>query len=407
MCPNIDPSQFGNEKGLSIQHYLVKMVNQILTILDNNNAEEKYAVLAQLVDWSKAFDRQDPKIGIESFIKNGVRPTLIPLLISYFQERKMTVKWHGIKSSTYDLPGGGPQGCTFGLLEYKSSSNNNADHVPQKMRFKFVDDLSILEKLNLILLGLSSYNFRQHVASDIGTNQKFLPSSNIQSQQYLDKIEDWTNANKSKLNVKKSNVMIFNFTKDFQFSTRLYLENTLLEIIDETKLLGTIISSDLKWYQNTESLVKRGYQRMLILHKLSSFRVQPAELVNIYILYIRSLLEQSCQVWHYSLSEEEISDLERVQRVACKIILQEEYSTYEQALEDLDLQTLVDRRDSLCLKFAKRCVKHPKARDLFPLNLDPRNRDKYHVQFAKKSRLLDSSIPQMQRALNSDAAKES
>ena len=76
MVPYIDPSQFGNEKGLSITHYLVKMVNQILTILDTNNEYEKYAVLAALVDWSKAFDRQEPKLGIEAFIENGVRPSL-------------------------------------------------------------------------------------------------------------------------------------------------------------------------------------------------------------------------------------------------------------------------------------------------------------------------------------------
>ena len=47
------------------------------------------------------------------------------------------------------------------------------------MRFKFVDDLSALEKLNLILLGLSSYNFWKHVASDIGIDQKFLPPGNF------------------------------------------------------------------------------------------------------------------------------------------------------------------------------------------------------------------------------------
>ena len=203
MSPHMDPSQFGNEKGLSIQHYLVKMVNKILTILDSNNDDEKYAVLAQMVDWSKAFDRQDPKIGIESFIKNGVRSTLIPVLISYFQDRKMTVKWHGLTSSVQTLAGGGPQGCTFGLLEYKSTSNNNADHVSPDMRFKFVDDLSTLEKLNLILLGLSSYNFKNHVVSDFRINQKYLSNKNIESQNHLNKIEEWTNINKTKLNVKK------------------------------------------------------------------------------------------------------------------------------------------------------------------------------------------------------------
>ena len=60
MKPKIDPSQFGNEKGFSIQHYLVKLVNKIITLLDTNNEHEKYAVMAQLVAWSKAFDKQDP-----------------------------------------------------------------------------------------------------------------------------------------------------------------------------------------------------------------------------------------------------------------------------------------------------------------------------------------------------------
>ena len=158
----------------------------------------------------------------------------------------MVVKWHGTTSTTRDLPGGGPQGCTFGLLEYKSNSNNSADHVPVDMRFKFVDDLSILEKLNLILCGLSSYNFWNHVASDVGIEQKYLPPENFKSQSYLDQLENWTAENKMKLNIEKSKLMVFNFTEDYQFSSRLYLEDNLLEIITSTRLLGTIISSDLK-----------------------------------------------------------------------------------------------------------------------------------------------------------------
>ena len=408
MAPKMDKSQFGNVKGLSIQHYLVKMVNKILTILDSNNEDEKMAVISQLIDWSKAFDRQDPKLGIQSFIHNGVRPTLIPLLVSYFQDRKMVVKWHGTSSSTRDLPGGGPQGCMLGLLEYKSNSNDNANCVPLEMRFTFLDDLSTLEKLNLILLGLSSYNFKEHVASDIGIDQKYLPSSNIKSQRYLDSIEDWTKNNLMKLNVKKSKVMIFNYTKNFQFTTRLYLENTLLEIITETKLLGTILTSDLTWGRNTQFLVKKGYQRMIILQKLFTFKVKVKDLLNIYILYIRSILEQSCQVWHYSLTKEDSSDLERVQKVASKLILGDEYVYYDQALKQLNLEKLSDRRTNLCLKFARNCLKFDQTKDMFPLNGQQnhniRNKDKFEVQHAKHSRLLKSAIPQMQRALNKDAS---
>ena len=407
MEPKMDPSQFGNVKGLSIQHYLVKMMNQILTILDTNNEHEKYAVLAQLIDWSKAFDRQDPTLGIKAFIKNGVRPTLIPLLVSYFQQRKMIVKWNGTMSTTHDLPGGGPQGCSLGLLEYKSNSNDNADHVQRDKRFKFVDDLSILEKLNLILLGLSEYNFKTHVASDIGIGQKYLPSENFQSQGYLNRIEQWTEDNMMKLNAKKSNVMIFNFTKNFQFTSRLYMENNLLEVVHETKLLGTLISSDLTWHANTEMLTKKAYKRMMMLHKLHSFNVDDEDMLTIYILYIRSILEQSCQVWHFSISQEEKSDLERVQKVACRIILDDRYEDYHSALQLLGLDTLVDRRQKLSLKFAKKCLKHKNTRDMFPLNpsegQEVRNREIFQVQHAKGSRLFDSSVPQLQRALNQDA----
>ena len=409
MNPSMDPSQYGNVKGLSIQHYLVKMVHKILTILDTNNSEEKYAVISQLIDWSKAFDRQDPKLGIQSFIKNGVRPTIIPVLISFFQNRKMIVKWHGTTSSERNLPGGGPQGSTFGLLEYKSNSNNNADHLTPDMRFKFVDDLSTLEKLNLILLGLSSYNFKLHVASDIGIDEKFLDPANFESQNNLQVIEKWTVDNKMKLNQKKTEVMIFNFTNDYQFSTRLYLNDTLLETVRETKLLGTIISSDLKWHSNTDMIVKKAYKRIVILHKLYSFNVPDRDLVTIYILYLRSVLEQSCQVWHYSITEEEKADLERVQKVACRVILKERYSSYETALLTLNLQTLSERRDILCVRFAKKCLKMPQTKDMFPLNPpdfpNVRQPEKFKVQFAHTGRLRDSALPQLQRALNLDARK--
>ena len=209
-----------------------------------------------------------------------------------------------------------------------------------------------------------------------------------------------------KLNAKKSNAMIFNFTQDYQFSTRLYIENNLLEIVQETKLLGTIISSDMTWYANTEMLVKRAYQRMIMLRKLYSFNVADEDMVKIYILYIRSILEQSCQVWHFSISEEEKGDLEGVQKVVCRIILNSRYTEYQQALEVLNLETLSARRDTLSLKFAKKCLKYNQTKDMFPLNtvdaVDVRLREKYHVQHARGSRLLDSTLPQLQRALNED-----
>ena len=83
-----DPSQFGNEKGISVQHCLIHMLDTIHTQLDVNNQSEAYATIIGMIDWSKAFDRQCHKLGVQSFIKNRVRRDLIPILISFFQNRK-------------------------------------------------------------------------------------------------------------------------------------------------------------------------------------------------------------------------------------------------------------------------------------------------------------------------------
>ena len=82
-----------------------------------------------------------------------------------------------------------------------------------------------------------------------------------------------------------------------------------------------------------------------------------AELVKtIYITYIRSILEQSAIVWHSSLTEENIQDLSRVQKSACKLILKNNYQDYNKALTILDLETLSERRQKLCETFAKKCL---------------------------------------------------
>ena len=102
---NLDPSQYANQKGVSLQHYLIKMINVILSDTDNSSKGEANAVIAALIDWKEAFQRQCPKLGIESFVKCGVRSSLIPLLVNYLQDRTMKVKWNGLTSSERNLNG--------------------------------------------------------------------------------------------------------------------------------------------------------------------------------------------------------------------------------------------------------------------------------------------------------------
>ena len=132
---NLDPAQYANQQGVSLQHYLIKMINVILTDTDNSRKGEANAVIASLIDWKEAFPRQCPKLGVEAFIKCGVRNSLIPLLVNYLQDRTMTVKWNGKISTERKLNGGGPQGATFGIWEYLAQSNNSADCMDPNCRY--------------------------------------------------------------------------------------------------------------------------------------------------------------------------------------------------------------------------------------------------------------------------------
>ena len=115
--------------------------------------------------------------------------------------------------------------------------------------------------------------------------------------------------------------MLFNFTNNHQYTTRLSLNGENVEIVPEIKLPGTIIQNDISWNSNTSRLVKRANSRMLLLRKLCEFGAPIKDLKTIYVTYIRSILEQSAVVWHSGLSEENKQDLSRVQKSARKIIV--------------------------------------------------------------------------------------
>ena len=105
-------------------------------------------------------------------------------------------------------------------------------------------------------------------------------------------------------------------------------------------------------------------------------------------MYVRSILEQSCVVWNSSLSEENIEDLERVQKAAVRVMLGQKYTNYEDGLEKLNLKKLADRRNELCLKFAKKCLENEKNTALFPTEEQKTSNDnkKTSQVFSKQSK---------------------
>ena len=213
------------------------------------------------------------------------------------------------------------------------------------------------------------------------------------------------------INKNKTKAMLFNFTKQYQVTTNLCLENERIEIVQKMKLLGTIISDDLSWDANCENIIKKVTKRMQLLNKCHSFGASKSEMVTLWISFCRSVLEQSCVVWDSSLTLENISDLERLQKSFCKLVLNSKYESYETSLDKLNLQTLSERKQLLTRKFAKNAVKNKTMQDIFienkkTHNMETRKSEKWEQKFANTDRMKKCGISTMINLLNKDDIQE-
>ena len=114
-------------------------------------------------------------------------------------------------------------------------------------------------------------------------------------------------------------------------------------------------------------------------------------------LFTSCIRKQSCVVWHSSLTVENSEDLERVQKSAVRIIIGNKFENYENALIKANLQKLSDRREQLCLKFAKQCLQSDKNEDIFPLKkknhkMKTRKQEIFEVNKFNTERMKNSAI---------------
>ena len=91
------------------------------------------------------------------------------------------MKFNGELSSEHSLIGGGPQETLLGMIEYLVQSNDAADCVKDDDRYKYIDDLTILEIISLSGV-LIEFDCHHTVPSDIGVDQLYLPPGSFETQ---------------------------------------------------------------------------------------------------------------------------------------------------------------------------------------------------------------------------------
>ena len=328
--PHIGDDQLGGLPGCSIVHYIIRMTDFILRNLDNSS-KGPAAVIATTVDFSKAFNRMSHNKIVTILSDLNIPTCALRLIISYLSNRSMCVRFHGAISSEKSMPGGGPQGTLLIVLLFILQVNQagapcqitpclpsgvsgpepNPEQIPDLKSChtlgttenkKYVDVLTFLEVAKLkdnlapIKPFIGHLNFHERHGLQ-------LPPNRAISQHKLEDLMNFTVENEMKINHKKTKIIPFNYTKKMDFIPELsFPGDEPLEVIYQTKLVGVIVDSSLSWGPHVEYTLKNATSKLWLLIRFKSRGASQDQLLTLYQLKIRCILEFASPAFHGALT---------------------------------------------------------------------------------------------------------
>ena len=97
--------------------------------------------------------------------------------------------------------------------------------------------------------------------------------------------------------------MIFNKLKKYDFPPEYSFRNgENLEVLEQTKLLGIQLTSDLRWSSNTNAIYDKAMSKMWRLSRMNLLKLESALIIDYYLKEIRVLAEQGVAVWNSGLT---------------------------------------------------------------------------------------------------------
>ena len=335
---NLDCKQF-SVSGKSTTHALVYLLHLILEALDLGN---NYVRLF-FADFSKGFDLVDHQALLVEMNALNVHPVIIRWICAFLTGRSQRVKISDSLSSVASPCGGIPQGTKLAPMLFAILVNRLVSNWPA--RVKYVDDTTILE-----IIPRCSPSYLQHIVNDI--NQ-------------------FASARGMRLNPKKCKELRINFLEYSPFTPpTLDLGGVSVQLVDNYKLLGVYITSNISWNVHVDHMLKKANKRLYALRVLRKAGVPKTDLVSIYCSLVRSVLEYAVPVW--SAIPAYLGDiLERVQRKALHIIYPN--LDYFDALNHSGLISLCNRRVDLTCSFiekAKRSEPLERLLESLKVNVD-------------------------------------
>ena len=365
----IDSLQFGSLKGSSTSMALIYMLHKWFEAAD----KQGNTIRICLLDFSKAFDRLDHNILLEKLKDMEVHPVLLNWIANFLTGRQQRTRVGQFFSEWKFLNAGVPQGTKLGPLLFLIMIN---DLAVVDETVKFVDDTSLWE--------IISNNSPSQLPANISCSE-------------------WSSDNNMKLNVSKTKELRVCFSKLTPSFAPITICGQEVDVVSEAKLLGVVLSDDLKWNCHIDYICKKAAKRLYCLRLLKRSALPSHILISTYCTHIRPIVEYACQVWHYGLPHYLSEQVEKIQKRALKIIFPG--TTYAECLLTANLMTLYERRTVLCKRlFSKMLEPTHKLNALVPpKSLQTYNLRSYPTLLVPKcrtERFSNSFIPAASRAYN-------
>ena len=382
----LDPDQFGGMKGNSISHYMIELTNFILY---NQDLKDPQSIIAAFLDFRQGFNRCQHSIFIDILANDySVPGWLLRILVGYLTGRHLKVRYKGEVGEEKDIFGGGAQGAPLGMWIFlfmidKAGPKTNPAPLgqiitqPLKKRKrmetakkKWIDDFTIL----------AAIDFKNVLANDPAPVRPvpfrsrtghILPENNS-LQHEVDLVKTYSQERKMLLNPLKTKTMVFNTLLKYDVLPQISTQaGEYLDVVEEHKILGFVLRSDLKTISNTEYICQKAYKRMWLIRRLKTLGCPIPELIEVLKQQIVSICEFGAAYWGCMITKTESNMLERCLKTGLHIIFQEQYITFSQCLKLAKISSLKERRLAIIARFSKNAQKNPKYKKWFCASEEP------------------------------------
>ena len=164
----------------------------------------------------------------------------------------------------------------------------------------------------------------------------------------LDDLSEYCRQAKMSINKQKTKCMLFNRGKKNDFIPELTLSNEAqLEVVEEMKLVGYQMRSDLSTKSNTKYIVGRAWKRMWIIRRLIALGASVPDLLKVLRCQVLSVLQFAVPAWTTMISQAESRIIESVQKTGLYLIYGAKYRSYSWALKESAMKSQVEQRNSI------------------------------------------------------------